>query len=268
MPLILKTVPPSQGLRWLRDGWRLFARYPLGFSVMFSAFLLAVLVASLVPLVGPLAMLAALPMLSLGFMVASESALGGGPVHPGQFLQPLRGDPARRRSLVMLCLAYGVAAIVVMLASDLIDDGAFGRLQRLLAEGDRQQEIDALVADPRLAWGLLVRFGLVALMSVPFWHAPALVHWGGQGPWQALFSSTLAVWRCKGAFVAYTLGWVAMVIVFGAFSMLMFSILGTPQLAGLVALPAALIFSTVFYVSLLFTFNDSFGGTGQSLPEP
>ena len=31
------------------------------------------------------------------------------------------------------------------------------------------------------------------------------------------------------------------------------------------AMPAALIFSTVFYVSLLFTFNDSFGG-GQADP--
>ena len=25
-----------------------------------------------------------------------------------------------------------------------------------------------------------------ALLSVPFWHAPALVHWGGQGLTQAL----------------------------------------------------------------------------------
>jgi hypothetical protein len=41
---------------------------------------------------------------------------------------------------------------------------------------------------------------------VPFWHAPGLVHWGSQGVGQALFSSTLAVWRCRGAFVVYLTG--------------------------------------------------------------
>jgi len=268
MSLSLTSVPPSQGLRWLRDGWRLFGRHPLAFSLMFSTFLFAVLLTSLVPLIGPLVMMSALPMLSLGFMVASESALAGGPVHPGFYVAPLKRDPARRRSLLVLCAAYGAAAIVIMLVSDLIDGGAFGRLQGLLAEGDKQSEIDAVVSDPGFTWGLIARFGLAALMSVPFWHAPALVHWGGQGPWQALFSSTLAVWRCKGAFLAYSAGWAVLMMVFGAVSMLMFALLGTPQLAGIVAVPAALIFSTVFYVSLLFTFNDSFGGTGQALPEP
>jgi hypothetical protein len=34
------------------------------------------------------------------------------------------------------------------------------------------------------------------------------------------------------------------------------------QLLGLVVLPAGLIFSTIFYVSLLFTFSDSFGNSG------
>jgi hypothetical protein len=268
MPLVLNSVPPSQGLRWLRDGWRLFGRFPLAFSAMFAAFLFAVLLASLVPLVGPAVMLAALPMLSLGFMAASEAALGGGPVHPGYYLRPLRGDPRRRRALLVLCGVYGAAAIAIMLASDLIDDGAFARLQHMLAEGDKPKEIDALLAEPRFTWGLLVRIGLVTLLSVPYWHAPALVHWGGQGPWQALFSSTLAVWRCKGAFLAYMMGWAVMVMVFGAVAMLLFALFGMPQLAGLLALPAALIFSTVFYVSLLFTFNDSFGGTQQSLPPP
>ena len=32
------------------------------------------------------------------------------------------------------------------------------------------------------------------------------------------------------------------------------------QMASSVALPAALMFSTVFYISVLFTFNDSFSG--------
>ena len=60
------------------------------------------------------------------------------------------------------------------------------------------------------------RFGLAACLSVPFWHAPALVYWQGQGVGQALFSSTLAVWRCKGAFLMYSLAWVGVIAIFGA----------------------------------------------------
>ena len=37
-------------------------------------------------------------MLSLGFMVATQSALRGGPVTPGQFVEPLLGDPQRARA--------------------------------------------------------------------------------------------------------------------------------------------------------------------------
>jgi hypothetical protein len=85
MALLLKTVAPSQGARWMRDGFRLFGRHPLAFSLMLVSFLFAALLVSMVPLLGPLVMLAGLPLMSLGFMVAAESALRGGPIHPGHF---------------------------------------------------------------------------------------------------------------------------------------------------------------------------------------
>jgi hypothetical protein len=40
---------------------------------------------------------------------------------------------------------------------------------------------------------------------------------------------------------------------------LVFGLLGARQLGSFIALPAGLLFSTVFYVSLLFTYSDSFG---------
>jgi hypothetical protein len=268
MSLQLKTVPSAQGWRWMRDGFRLFARQPLGFSVMFVAFLFAALVTAVVPLAGALVMLAAVPLLSLGFMVASESALGGGPVHPGQYFVALRGDPVRRASLLVLCAMYGAAALVVLLVSDWVDGGTFEQLQRLLASDGKPTEIDAVLGDPRLGWGLTVRVVLATLLSIPFWHAPALVHWGGQRPAQALFSSSLAVWRAKGAFLAYAMAWLAIIALFGTVTAALSAAVGARELIGVLALPAGLIFSTVFYVSLIFTFNDSFGGAGRDLPAP
>ena len=124
------------------------------------------------------------------------------------------------------------------------------------------QEIDALAADRGVFVGTVCGMLGATLLSVPFWHAPALVHWGGQGVAQALFSSTLAVWRAKGAFLVYALIWAGLIVGVGLLSALLLGLFGAPQLAGVLALPIGLMFSTVFYVSLIFSFRDSFGEIG------
>jgi hypothetical protein len=261
MPLLLKSVPPARGYRWLTDAFRLFARRPLGFTMMFSAFLLAALVVGLVPLVGGVLQMMLVPLLSLGFMIAGQSALLDGPVRPSQFIEPLRGDPQRRRALLLLCAAYGILAMLILLLCDLVSDGAMQRLQALMIAGTASPaEVNAALLDPGMTNAALTGLLLGSALSVPFWHAPALVHWGAQGVGQALFSSTLAVWRSKGAFFCYGVAWFALVTAFGVVAALLFGLLGLAPLGSLLALPAGLLFWTVFYVSLLFTFNDSFGG--------
>ena len=137
-----------------------------------------------------------------------------------------------------------------------------------MAKGEAAKaELAEVLDDPRLVWGMFTRFGLAGLLSVPFWHAPALVHWHGQGIAQALFSSTLAVWRCKAAFVMYSLAWVAVIALFGAVAGVMLSLFDARELAGLIALPAGLMFSTVFYVSLVFTFDGCFRDADDDLVE-
>lgn len=262
MPLLLKTVPASRGPRWVGEAFRLFGRRPLAFTMLFMLFLLAAFVVAQVPLLGGLVQMMSLPLLSLGFMIAGQSALLDGPVRPMQFIEPLRSDPARRRSLLLLCVIYGVGALAILLLADAISNNAWDRLQQLMAKGDAaQKEVDALLSEPGVATGAIVLVVLGSALSVPFWHAPALVHWGGQGVAQSLFSSTLAVWRNKGAFLAYFAAWVVVVLAFGLASALLLGLLGAPQMAGVFGVPAGLVFSAVFYVSVLFTFNDCFGGT-------
>ena len=259
MALSIRQAAPGEGVQWTREAFRLFLRRPLAFASMFVAFLVAALLATLLPLVGGVLMLMSLPLLSLGFMLGSRAAQHDLPVHPGLFVEPLRGERARRNALLTLCGAYALATMLIMTLSEWVDGGAFDRLQALMAKGEEAQaEVEALLADPRLSWGLVTRFGLAACLSVPFWHAPALVYWQGQGVGQALFSSTLAVWRCKGAFLMYSLAWVGVIGVFGALVGLLFSLFDARQMAGVIAMPAGLMFSTVFYVSLLATYEGCF----------
>jgi len=181
-------------------------------------------------------------------------------VQPTQFIEPLQTDPVRRQSLLVLCVAYGLGAVAILWLCDVISNDALARLQSLLAQGkSKQAEVDALLDEPGVVTAALVGALLATILSVPFWHAPALVHWGGQGVGQALFSSALAVWRAKAAFLAYALTWTGLIVLFSLLSALVLGLVGLGQLTGLAAMPAMLLFSTVFYVSLLFTFNDSFG---------
>lgn len=270
MSLILRQAAPSEGTRWVRDAFRLYLRRPLGFTAMFGGFLVVALLVSIVPLAGAMLLLMSLPLLGLGFMVAARSAQRGGPVHAGHFAEALRDPPLRRNALLLLCVLYAVGTALILQLSDWIDGGTFERLQTMMAEGDASAaDVEALLTDPRLSWGLFVRFGLAAALSVPFWQAPALVHWQGQGVGQALFSSTLALWRCKGAFVTYSLAWTGLILLFGVIAALLFGLFGARQMAGVLAMPAALVFSTVFYVSLVFTYDGCFSdGDERALPAP
>lgn len=266
MALSLKTVPPSRGPRWIGDAFRLFLRKPLAFMALFALFLAAALLTSLVPLLGSLVQLMALPLLSLGFMVAGQSVLLGGQAHPRQFIEPLQTDAKRRRSLLVLSAAYGLTALCILVLVDGLSDSAMARLQALMAKGpSAQAEVDALLAEGGVATAVGVGLVLGVGLSVPFWHAPALVHWGGQGVGQALFSSTLAIWRSKGAFVTFVLGWIGVIAGFGVTVGAVLSLLGLAAVASALAVPVGLVFSAVFYLSVLFSFNDSFG---SAIPRP
>lgn len=266
MTLRLLKAEPRQGAAWVRLAFALFGRQPLAFAALFALFLFAALAALALPYVGTLLMMLALPLLSLGFMIATRAALRGEPVHPGRLLEPLRSDGSddarrRRRTLLTLCGWFALGSALIMLASDALDGGAFEQLQVLLASARNEttaKQIDALLSTPGLSQGLALRLGGTALWSIPFWHAPALVWWHAHGVAKALFSSTLACWRNRAAFLIYGLAWMLTITVFSIFVGGLLAVLGAPGLVSLAAAPAGLLFSTVFYISLYFTFKDSF----------
>ena len=197
-------------------------------------------------------------------MVAARSAATGGPVHALQLVAGLRHpDRTQRRAQWLLCGAYALGSMAVIGLSDWVDGGLFEDLQRLIAQtgadGKPSPEVDAILADPRLAQGMLVRVGLAGLLSVPFWYAPALVHWGGQGAGQAMFTSTLALWRTRGALSVYMLGWLGAMLAAAGLVMTLGLLTGARSALGWLTMPVGLILSAVFYISLWFSFTDTFG---------
>lgn len=265
MILHLQTVPARNGMLWIRHGFKVFQRKPLAMAGLFSVFLFAAFLLLLVPGIGGVLLLMVLPLRSLGFMLATHQVLQNQTPTMAVYLAPLQLTRERRNAQLMLCALFAAAALLMGLLADWIDGGSFEAMFKLITHGGSAEQLEA-IASPQFFWGGISRAVLAVALSVPFWHAPALVHWGGQGVLQALFSSTLGVWRNRSAFAWNALLWVAITFTASSLCSLLVVLVGEPQLLTLLILPLGLMLSTVFYASLYFTFVDCFMfGTPEGL---
>ena len=254
----LQLVAARQGFVWVRKAFQVFVRQPLGFAALFATCLFVFLLLGLIPLVGTIALLLLPPAGSLLFMIASRRVGEGKTAMPGAIVE--LGSAGRRRllALLKLGLAYAAATFVVFWLAGVLDGGTLESFLESLPDAKTTPESAATrMADPRLQFGLLLRLGFAGALSIPFWHAPALVYWGHQEWAKSLFFSSVAVWRNKAAFAAYGLAWVGLWMLLLAFVSIGVGVFG-PQRFTLVATPLTLVFSTIFYASLWFTFADCF----------
>lgn len=254
----LQLVAPRRGLDWVRLSIQVFVRQPLGFAALFAACLFVFLLLGLIPVVGTIALLVLPPTGSLLFMIASRLAAAGTGPMPAALIELGRAGRTRLVALLKLGLVYAAATFFVFWLAGVIDGGALEAFFDALPDAKTTPEsATARIADPRLQLGLLVRLVFAGALSVPFWHAPALIHWGGQGWAKSLFFSSVALWRNKGAFAVYGLAWMALWLLLLAIVSLGVGLFGAQRFT-LVATPLTLVFSTVFYASLWFTFVDCF----------
>jgi hypothetical protein len=265
VPLTLLSVPAAAGLRWAREGFAAFVKRPLALAGLFALLMFGIVVLAIVPLLGPVLVFGVLPLVTLVFMLATQAVMHGHFPLPTIAAVPLRTDGARRAALLQLGFLYALASFVLIVVSDAIDGGRLNALLAAMSKGrEGSAAVSALLADGRLVFGLIARLGLALALSIPFWHAPALVHWGGQGALQSLFSSTLAIWRNKAAFLLFAVCFGAALGVLGFVANLAGLLFNAPQMMPTLLMPAVLLLSTVYYASLYFTFVDSFGRRGAA----
>lgn len=264
MGLRLRSVPPSHGGKWLREGIVCFLRRPLGFTALFLVYLSASLLIGLLPLVGGVLSLATVPLLSLAFMRATQEVLQGRAVRASHLLAVWHEPPAVRRAMLLLCIAFGLALTLgIKLVTFAIGAELSQALQPLGKAEVSPQELIGVITHPAVrSFGNWVAVWM-AVVSVPFWHALALMHWGGQSAIQALFSSTLALWRSKGAFAWYCLSWMGCAFAVSLVASLAAAFLSLAVASTTLPLALAMLFavalSAAFYVSLWFMFSDTFG---------
>jgi hypothetical protein len=200
-----------------------------------------------IPFVGPFLALALAPVATLGLMAATRAAEAGMFPMPAVLFTALRATRERVRAILLLGCAYAALLLVLGIVVALLVPMSFdGKTTADIAQSDE------------FRMRVLLTMLLYIPFSLAFWHAPALVHWHGVPAGKSLFFSFVACIRNLRAFVAYGIGWAGIGVVVVAASGVAAAV--SPWFAAVVFGAASTIATIAFYISLYFTFRDSFLG--------
>ena len=250
----LNILPARTGIAWVKQGMRTFFRQPLALAGLFFMFMAVMTVASQVPVIGFVLAMTLLPAATLGLMVATRQASDGRFPMPLVLLAAFRAGRQQARAMLVLGALYAVGFLVTLGLSSLADGGDFARVYLGGATPTRE-----MMLEPSFQGAMWLFIGLHLPLSLMFWHAPALVHWHGFPPIKSLFFSLLACLRNFWAYAVFALMWLAVLIFVVALVSTLGGLLGQPSLAGDLLFPALLLLASMFFTSLYFTFEDTFG---------
>lgn len=254
----MNKLPAREGWTWVKQGFALFRKQPLGLAALFFGYLLVTLALGLVPLVGKLLSYLLVPMFTVAFLQGCADAEQGKRVHPGLLLTGFR-SPAFA-SLVRLGLVYMALAVLAILASALVDGGVW--LQVLL----RQVEPDAAETKTRAfaaailftAFAQLIAFVLMAFTG-------PLVHWKRMGAGKAVFYSVVGIFGAFKPFIVFALSWFGISAIIGQVAHLIF---GRTAMFQAVLIPVSLIYTIAAFCSFYAIYRSLFGAPEAELAQP
>ncbi|HXF46447.1 MAG TPA: BPSS1780 family membrane protein [Burkholderiaceae bacterium] len=227
------SLPASYGAAWLRDGWRLLKRQPLGLPAMVVMYLFMLLVPATLPVVGIAISGVLAPFATVGLMTAVRDVGAGRPPVPTAFAAPFQ-DAARRALLFRLGVIHAALLMTVVTLSQL-----------LAGAPPPSQSIDELPLAE-----LLVQLLLFSPVMILMWFAPLLAGWHGQGPAKAMFASAVACWRNKGALTVYGLLTFAILVGASLVSVSLVSLIfSSRQMLSIVLAPIGLALLTLIQAS-------------------
>lgn len=249
----LNVLPASVGTRWVKLGLRTFFRQPLALSGQFFMFMAAVWLVGLVPWVGALLKIMLVPAGTLGMILATREADRGRFPMPGLMLGAFRHGRERARAMLMLGVWWAVGIALVLGICTLVDGGELAR-QYLSGESVTATALE----NPRFVWALMLSMVLNLLLTIFFWHSPALTFFAGLPPLKSLFFSMVASKRNFLAYLVYSLLWSAVL-----FAMVLVAVAVLMAIGGQAWVlngmgPLIMLMTAMTFTSIFFTFRDTF----------
>lgn len=203
-----KTIPPMpeprvlralRGAQWLVNAHALFRRNPGAWVLFLLALLAAMVLSSLLKVVGPLVFGLVFPIFSVGIALAAQAADRGEPIVPAQFFGGFRSSTGDLVAIGGIYLVGQLMIVGVMMAI-----GGAGVTQGVAA-GAAATPGAAAGAPPAMtgamAFAGLVGMSLLIPLLLATWFAPLLVYFHGQKAFPALLASLGAALRNWRAFL-------------------------------------------------------------------
>ncbi|MCL4758107.1 MAG: hypothetical protein KJZ96_07140 [Rhodocyclaceae bacterium] len=244
-----RQLPPQRGWAWLAEGVRLWRRNPPLLTFASFSYLLMLLVASSIPLVGqPLAFLL-MPMLSLGVLNTCRAIDEGRKSGPDILFSGFRSNLG---ALMTIGGLYLIGNLLALWLSSALDGGL---LMRLMTSAEPLGRDEITLAD--LSYSLAIATALSTPIVMAYWFAPALAGWFQVPASKALFFSFVACVRNWRPFVAYVLA----LTLFGALLPgLLIGAIGaiSPLLSTLALLMMPLVVIPVMFASFYVNLQDVF----------
>ncbi len=251
----------SEGWRWVTDGLKLLIGQPIAIVGLTTLFVLALVLPTIIPLVGGFAPLVLTPILSVGFMQAVRDAEAGKRITPLMLFSGFKTDNGRLiKPLLILGAINCILTVAVLAASMLADGGTLFRIATGAIGTEDQVGLDSGVVYSAAVFGLLY-----APVQMAMWFAPIFVAWHDLQPVKSLFYSLVAVWRNRWPFMVYMLGWFAIAVAWSVLiQVLKFAI--NDSLLTLLLTPVSLAMLGALYCSFWPVYRDLIVQAGLSSP--
>jgi hypothetical protein len=193
-----RSMSAERGWVWWTDAWALFMRNAPMWVALGLILFVGLMVVGMVPVLGAVAILLAMPVLSGGWMLAARKVHDGGAPEVADLFAGFQSE--RIGPLLVLGALLLAAMVVIGLVAGLLGAGAvFG-----LAMGGGRHGMGGMMTGLGAGLATLaVAFVLGAVVTMAWWFAPALVALRGMPPVQALQASVSASLRNVPAFLVF-----------------------------------------------------------------
>lgn len=189
-----RTVDAGRPVEWLKRGWTLFLKNPgLWIAIAIIAMVIIVIL-SLVPLVGQLAVHFLTPILGAGLLVGCKSLSDGGELRIDHLFVGFKQNTG---NLVLVGVYYLVGMVAIMVVTFLVGGGA------AVTGGLMGHGAGAGVAFGGFLLAMLIMLVLMVPLVMAVWFAPALVIFHNVAPLSAMKASFAVCLRNMVPFLVY-----------------------------------------------------------------
>jgi len=246
-------LPATSGWQWVLDGSRLFRKQPLAMFTWAMFISLLAVFASATPPVGPILVVALMPIITLMTLSACKHVEADRVMLPSMWGKPLKQPGVFRKLFLMALLYAGLSMAAGLLTLMPFIDSMVEAFRIASVE----QSLDPVLMAMRVP---LTIFAIIyVVIAALFWHAPALVAWHGLRLVQALFFSGIACWRNKWAFLVYGATWVLVFLFIDLCAGLLVYMGLSVEFAGTLQVPFNIAAGGALYCSFYPAYTSVFG---------